>query len=203
MPREAYVYKLILGYLERNPGLHSTKSIVEKTGISYPSVARVIAQLAKEKRVSKSAGQGHSFLYEFKSYAVLNKKKTDTRQYEAKPIAPSELQAISLNWVNNGWTPATIEAAQILLTALGQLFQFYWLSIERGLPVDQGDLDHLKTKLMSARNKAFKFAEFYDTLLATTQIWDARRSAEFVLDGLDNPLEYIETARNISGALKL
>lgn len=207
MPKEAYVYKLILTYLEKN-GPKTTKEIVEDTGVSYSSVAKVLPKLCRDKRVKRTSGSAHSYVYHFVTHEPANPKRLITPQTElvSKPVLPVDpeyLRGAILSWVNNGWAPKSSIAAQDLLIVLSQLHQLYWQALSRGLPVDQSDLDHLKNKLFAARDIAHNFAEFFDRLLVTTDLWDSRLSATFVLEGLEDPVSYTETARGVAEALKL
>lgn len=203
MPRHAYIYTLVLEYLEKNPGLHSTQDIVTATHASYPSIARTVKQLSKEKRVKKRNGPGNSYLYEFVTYEI--KSNGLAVASSVLPVGPFEskfLRDVIEQWIQSGWTPATIKSAETLVTVLSKIHQYYWAAIEHGVAVDQSDLDFCKTKLTDARDAAHKFAEFFDRLLATTDLWDARKSAEFMLSDLDNPGEYVSTARDVSEVLK-
>jgi hypothetical protein len=119
------------------------------------------------------------------------------------PLGSSDLRKIINQWIEIGWTPKSTEAAQAMLTVLSQLHQFYWLQLNKGMAVDQSDLDHIKSKLMAARDIAAKFTEFFDRLLATEDLWDARKSAEYMLADCENPGEYVSNARSVSEALKI
>lgn len=213
MPRDAYSYRMILEFLETNPGIHTTKEIEQATQLSYGAVARAMSKLAREKRVKRRPGPGHSYRYEFLSWETKKEKELALLGYNPNalsnnppvgPIKSSDLREVLIQWSKNGWSPRSIGSAQTLLTVMSQLHQFYWLSLNRGLEVDQSDLDHCKAKLKDARDAAFNFAEFFDSLLNTRQIWDAGNSAAFVLEGLDDeslPV-YLEQAKSVGSALR-
>jgi hypothetical protein len=203
--REAYIYRMVLEYLEVNKGLHSTSEILDATRASYPSIARAVRQLSKEKRIKKRHGPGNSYLYEFVTYEVQGKTSSLPVGPVSTivPLSDKDLRDRIKNWLDNGWPLQTPVAAQLLLDCLSQIHQFYWLMLHRGMAVDQSDLDQTKMKLQGARDTAFKFAEFFDRLLATSDLWDARKSAEFMLNGVEDPASYIDTARNVRDALRL
>lgn len=205
MPPEPYVYKLILHYLEVN-GPKSSKEIVEGTLVSYSSVSKVMPKLRREQRVKRKNGPGHSYIYEFLSYEPKSKGSnlvTPVNNPNHKPLDAEHLRNAILHWAQNGWSPKSSQAAQELLTILGKLHMIYWQALTRGLPVDQSDLDLLKTNLFVARDTAFNFAEFFDRLLATSDLWDHRRSAEYLLEGVEDPVSYVETARTVGESLRL
>jgi hypothetical protein len=149
----------------------------------------------------KKTGYGHSYLYEFKT-RELNGKAASSDKPPVDPISASDLRDLIVHWSKNGWSPKSNTAASQVLLLFSQLHQFYWLQLDRGISVDQTDLDHLKAKLKAARDTAADFLAFFDKLLVTEELWDNKRSATFVLEGLEDPLSYIEIARTVSEVLK-
>jgi hypothetical protein len=202
MKREAYIYTQVLDYLEANPGTHTTHKIAYSTGASYPAVARAVKVLTSQKRVKKKTGYGHSYLYEFKTRELSGKAVSTGDKPPVDPISASDLRDLIVHWSKNGWSPKSNTAASQVLLLFSQLHQFYWLQLDRGISVDQTDLDHLKAKLKAARDTAADFLAFFDKLLVTEELWDNKRSATFVLEGLEDPLSYIEIARTVSEVLK-
>jgi hypothetical protein len=206
MPRPKYSYDIILRFLEENKGLHSSKEIEKATGISYGAVARAVRQLTLQKRIKRRNGPAHSYLYEFVTHELpIPKGKLNMPSLGSPPVDPLNSEyirgAIEL-WVSQGWHPRSTEAAQQLLVVLGQLHQFYWLELTEGIPVDQSDLDHLRVKLKNARDIAANFLLFFDRLLVTEELWNSKSSTTFMVDGLEEPVTYIEIARRVSEALK-
>lgn len=206
MPKEAYIYRTVLIFLKENPGFHTAKEIVEGTHASYSAVSRVLPKLSKERRIKKRSGPAHSYLYEFNQMTA-EKEEITLAENKIDPLAADDLRAQILTWCKTGWTPRANQAAEQLLVILGHLHQFYWMSLERGLPVDQKDLDHLKSKLIVIVETVHKFTEFFDRLLATEDLWNARRSAEYLLAGLSGDdgaaLDYVEQARSVTESVRV
>jgi hypothetical protein len=207
MAREAYVYKLILHYLKNQEDAKLTKEISEAISIPYDTVVRVMRTLSKERRVRRTGAPGHAYKYEFLSDTPKDRKSLAIPQEMTRPpvdpISSELIQKITIQWTRDGWIPDTIEASQTLLTILREIYEFIWVQVNHGTPVDQSSLDHVRNKLSTARDKAFKFAEFFDRLLVTSELWNARTSAEFMLAGLEDQNEFIERAKSVSSALKV
>lgn len=200
MGRQAYVYSIVLEYLEANKGLHSTDEIVQATHVSYASIARVVRQLSKEKRVKKRHGPGHSYLYEFVTHEVSNLPVGLANK--SVPSIPSEFLKRKMNeWIKDGWNPNSMEAAQTLVTTLSQLCQLQWMAVVKGTAIDQFDLDHCKTKIANAKALADSFAGFFAGLLATDDLWDSKKLSIYMLEGESDPQAYLEHARRVNEVL--
>jgi hypothetical protein len=204
MSREPYVYRLILDYLEKQKEPKGTAEIVQAVGIPYPSIARVTRKLTREKRIKRIPGEGHSYLYLFKTHDLPVDKKAlhiPPENPNIKPVKSSELKAICLHWASNGWKPKTPEASRALVINLSRLYQFMWLDVTRATPVDQSDLDLCKSQLIEAKSIADNFAEFFARLLATAELWDSKKLSSYVLEDEENPQDFLERARRVSEAL--
>lgn len=210
MAREAYIYRLILDWLKNNKGLQTTHDICEGTGVPYSSVARVVKILAREKRVKKRPGQGSGYLYEYSSHELPEDTKKNQKNFAPvpmplPPLRASDFVGITMTWVNTGWKPASGPAAKVLVEIMSKFYKFYWLELNRGIAVDQADLDFCKSRLMEARDQVFKFAEFFDRLLNTDQLWDAKTSMSYVLSELptdSDPIDFCEQARRVEDCIQ-
>jgi hypothetical protein len=199
---------MILEYLENNKGLHSTEDIVKGTHASYGAVARACRRLFTEKRVKRRSGAGHSYLYEFVTHEIADKKSSAKNRVVPGAVGPSvdpitnELLRGYINkWLTEGWKVQTPLAAQELLNVIADLCKYMWIDVTQGSGIDQTSLDMKKTQLQTARNVARNFSDFFDKLLVTNELWDSKKLTMFVLDGVDDPQDFLESARTVNESL--
>lgn len=186
MPKEAYVYRIILSYLEKTVEPIYTSELVNECKIPYSTVARVIRRLTKEKRVKRLPGEANSFKYKFITYELpvdasqLSHSISKAHVIEPKKIPAEMLLATAHKWANDGWSPALLNSTKGVLSALSELYRWALLS-STGQQITDNELKTPYDKLLFAKNEATKFLEFVTGLMTTKELWDGKTFAFFLL----------------------
>lgn len=202
------LYQVILKLLKDTPEGLTTTDIQQRLATPYSTTARAMGVLSRQKRVRKLPSRGHGYIYKFKTFDLpVGQRNLPTPNLYGsdgvyKELSTTDLQAVVSQWLSSGWKPKSIDAAHQLVDILSTFYQLSWLEVTRGTPVDQSDIDHLKTRLIEAKRLADSFAEFFGRLLATDELWSSKSATSYLVREIDDPQEFLESARKVNQVLQ-
>lgn len=190
---ELYREKLLGVLKEEKKPLTIAELAVKAQKRNLNTLRRQLNWLAGEGQVIKLPGRGASFTYKYRAPV---EREVDAAIAERPKVAPNGMATLLRRLTKSRWESATTKSSRAIPYCVRKLYEYASDTAFGGTRTQQ-EYNDLRAELRTFHDDLVNSLATVRSLLDTEELWDAKKSASWLLRAGGTPAEYSALANEV------